>query len=154
MKHNMNWHLKRFDELTTTELYEILRARAEVFVVEQTCIYQDCDRKDQKSWHLYSEENGEVITYMRIIEKGVSYPEISMGRLLTRESYRKSGLSRQTIQRGLDFVVNTLGETKIRVSGQLYMKAFYESMGFRTTSEVYLEDEIEHVEMLYDHDVM
>ena len=150
----MNWHLKRFEELTTNELYEILRARAEVFVVEQTCIYQDCDLKDQKSWHLYSEENGEIVTYMRIIEKGVSYPEISMGRLLTRENHRKSGLSRQTIERGLDFVVNTLGESKIRVSGQLYMKEFYESMGFCTTSDVYLEDEIEHVEMLYDHEMV
>ena len=147
----MNWHLKRFDELTTKELYEILRARAEVFVVEQDCIYQDCDRKDQKSWHLFSEENGEVVSYMRIIEKGVSYPEMSMGRLLTREQHRKSGYSRETIARGLDFVVNTLGETKVRVSGQLYMKKFYESMGFRTTSEVYLEDGIEHVEMLYEH---
>ena len=148
----MNWHLKRFDELTTNELYEILRARAEVFVVEQTCVYQDCDLKDQKSWHLFSEENGEIVTYMRIIEKGVSYPEISMGRLLTRENYRKDGLSRKTLEKALDFVVHTLGETKVRVSGQLYLKKFYESMGFRTTSEVYLEDEIEHVQMLYEYE--
>lgn len=148
----MNWHLKRFDELTTNELYEILRARAEVFVVEQTCVYQDCDLKDQKSWHLFSEENGEIVTYMRIIEKGVSYQEISMGRLLTRENYRKDGLSRKTLEKALDFVVHTLGETKVRVSGQLYLKKFYESMGFRTTSEVYLEDEIEHVQMLYEYE--
>ena len=146
----MNWHLKTFDELTTKELYEIFRARAEVFVVEQNCVYQDLDLKDQKSYHLFSEENGEIITYVRIIEKGVSYPEMSAGRLLTRESHRRQGLSRETVDKMIDFVVHELGETKIRISAQLYLLKFYESVGFVKTSEVYLEDDIDHVQMLYD----
>lgn len=147
----MNWHLKTFEELTTKELYEILRARAEVFVVEQNCVYQDLDLKDQKSYHMFSEENGEIITYVRIIEKGVSYAEMSAGRLLTREDNRGKGLSRETVEKLIDFVVHRLGETKIRISAQLYLLKFYESVGFVKTSDVYLEDEIEHVQMLYDH---
>ena len=143
------YKIKRFENLTTTELYEILRVRAEVFVVEQTCIYQDLDEKDKKSYHFLREEDGKVIAYLRVLDKGVSYPEISIGRVLVTESNRRQGLSRKMMEKVIDFIKNDLGENCIRISGQLYLQAFYESLGFQTVSEVYLEDDIPHVEMLY-----
>ena len=145
----MEWKIKRFEELTTTELYEILRVRAEVFVVEQTCIYQDLDEKDKRAYHLYCEENGKVKAYLRILDKGISYPEISIGRVLTTENNRRKGLAREMMEKAIDFICKELGEKQIRISGQLYLQAFYESLGFQTVSEMYLEDDIPHVEMLY-----
>ena len=145
----VEWKIKRFEELTTTELYEILRVRAEVFVVEQTCIYQDLDEKDKRAYHLYFEENGKVKAYLRILDKGVSYPEISIGRVLTTENNRRKGLAREMMEKAIDFIGKELGENQIRISGQLYLQVFYESLGFQTVSEMYLEDDIPHVEMLY-----
>ncbi len=145
----MNWKIKRFEELTITELYEILRVRAEVFVVEQNCVYQDLDMKDKKAQHLFCEENGEIMAYLRILDKGVSYPEISIGRVLVTEMNRRKGLAREMMQRAMNFVKDELGESQIRISAQLYLKRFYESLGFQATSDVYLEDDIEHIEMVY-----
>ena len=145
----VKWEIKRFEELTTTELYEILRVRAEVFVVEQTCIYQDLDEKDKRAYHLYFEENGNVKAYLRILDKGISYPEISIGRVLTTENNRRKGLAREMMEKAIDFIGKELGENQIRISGQLYLQVFYESLGFQTVSEMYLEDDIPHVEMLY-----
>ena len=145
----VEWKIKRFEELTTTELYEILRVRAEVFVVEQTCIYQDLDEKDKRAYHLYCEESGKVKAYLRILYRGISYPEISIGRVLTTENNRRKGLAREMMKNAIDFICKDLGENQIRISGQLYLQAFYESLGFQTVSEMYLEDDIPHVEMLY-----
>ena len=145
----MNWKIKRFEELTTTELYEILRVRAEVFVVEQICVYQDLDLKDKKAYHLFFEDNGEIVAYLRILDKNVSYPEISIGRVLVTEMNRGKGLAREMMQRAIAFVKEELNETQIRISAQLYLKQFYESLGFSVTSDIYLEDDIEHIEMVY-----
>ena len=144
----VDWKIKRFEELTTIELYEILRVRAEVFVVEQTCVYQDLDEKDKKAYHLFCENNGEIVAYLRILDKGVSYPEISIGRVLTRETNRRNGLAKEMMQKAISFVEEELSEMQIRISAQLYLKRFYESLGFLITSEVYLEDDIEHIEMV------
>ena len=146
----MQWKIKTFSELTTTELYEILRIRAEVFVVEQTCVYQDLDLKDKRAYHVFVEENGEIIAYLRILEKGVSYPEISIGRVLVKEGYRGKGLSRELMQRAISFIKEELHENEIRISAPKYLLEFYDSLGFMVVSEVYLEDGIEHVEMLYN----
>lgn len=145
----MNWKIKKFDELTTKELYEILRIRAEVFVVEQDCVYQDLDSKDEDAYHLFGEEKGDVVSYLRILQKGVVYQETAIGRVLTKKSYRKKGLSREMVQRAIDFITNDIVENEIRISAQAYLLKFYESFGFETTSDVYLEDGIEHIEMLY-----
>ena len=144
----MNWKIKRFEELTTTELYEILRVRSEVFVVEQTCIYQDLDLKDKKAYHLFCEDNDEIVAYLRILDKNVSYSEISIGRVLVTEMNRGKGLAREMMQKAISFVEEELSEMQIRISAQLYLKQFYESLGFLITSEVYLEDDIEHIEMV------
>ena len=145
----MNYVIKKFEDLTTNELYEILRVRAEVFVVEQDCVYQDLDLKDQKSYHLYCEENGEIVSYLRVIPCGISHSEVSIGRVLTREEYRKKGISRELMNRAIAFITEELGEREIRISAQAYLLGFYSSLGFTQVSDIYLEDGIEHAEMLY-----
>ncbi len=145
----MNWHLKRFNELTINEIYEILRLRNEVFVVEQTCAYQECDGKDINSYHLYSEENGQIISYLRIIEKGVSYDEVSIGRVLVRKNYRGQGISREMMLKAIKFIEQTLSEEEIRIQAQAYLAEFYKSFGFNEISAEYLEDGIPHIDMLY-----
>ncbi|MEG0307963.1 MAG: GNAT family N-acetyltransferase [Clostridium sp.] len=145
----MEFKIKRFNELTTDELYRILRARSEVFVVEQACIYQECDNKDYNAYHLYLEEVDEVIAYLRILEKGISYDEISIGRVLVKDTHRNKGLSRATMLKAISFVEEQLKSTEIRISGQVYLREFYKSLGFKEVSAEYLEDDIPHVEMLY-----
>lgn len=145
----MEIKIKRFNELTTEELYKILRARNEVFVIEQTCIYQDCDNKDYNSYHLYVEEGNEVVGYLRIVNKGISYEEMSIGRVLVKETHRNKGLSRKIMLEAIKFIEEKLNSTEIRLSGQVYIKGFYESLGFKQVSEEYLEDDLPHVEMLY-----
>ena len=145
----MDWHIKKFSELTAYELYDILKLRSEVFVVEQNCIYQDIDSNDKLSYHLFLEDKEEIIAYLRVLPKGVSYPEASIGRVLTKADYRKKGLSREMVNRAISFIVNTLEEKEIRISAQSYLLGFYNSLGFEPVSDIYLEDGIEHIEMLY-----
>lgn len=145
----MNYHIKKFNELTTKELYEILKVRAEIFVVEQNCVYQDLDSKDEVSYHLFLEENNQIAAYLRIIPKGISYPETAIGRVLTKEIYRGKGLSGEIVQRAINFITDTLREQEIRISAQAYLQKFYKDLGFEPTSDIYLEDGIEHIEMLY-----
>jgi ElaA protein len=141
--------MKYFDELNNSELYKILKVRNEIFVVEQNCVYQDCDGKDQWAYHLYFEENGEIIAYLRILEKGISYDEISIGRVLVKENQRKKSLARKLMLKAIDFIESSLNETSIRISAQQYLVEFYKSLGFSAVSEMYLEDDIPHQEMLY-----
>ncbi|MBZ9607740.1 GNAT family N-acetyltransferase [Clostridium estertheticum] len=145
----MNWEIKKFNELSGEEVYEILKLRSEVFVIEQQCIYEECDGKDNKSYHLFAKENGQIIVYLRILEKGVSYNEISIGRVLTDKKYRGKGLAKQMMLRAIGFIENNLNEKAIRIGAQEYLINFYSSLGFVRVSEVYLEDNIPHIEMLY-----
>ena len=146
----MQWKLKTFDELTKKELYEILRVRAKVFVVEQDCPYQDLDRKDYVSKHLFGElDDGTVIACLRILPKGVSYEDASIGRLVVDPDYRRHGYARKMLKQAIDVLTNEMGESTIRISGQAYLQKFYESLGFKTVSDTYLEDIIPHYEMLY-----
>lgn len=145
----MKLEIKKFDELSTKELYEILKLRSEVFIVEQNCIYQDVDSKDQSSYHLYLQDEGQIVSYLRIIPRGISYDEVSIGRVLTKSTYRNKGLSKKMLLNAIDFVINTMKENSIRISAQAYLVDFYKSVGFKDVSEIYLEDDIEHIEMLY-----
>lgn len=145
----MNIKLKNFNELKVDELYKILRLRNEVFVVEQNCVYQDCDNKDYEAYHLFLEKDDEVIGYLRILRRGVSYDEVSIGRVLIKESYRNKGISRNMMLEAIKFVEEELKENTIRISAQVYVKSFYEGVGFKAVSEEYLEDDIPHIEMLY-----
>ena len=146
----MKCKLKEFTELTTEELYEILKLRAEVFVVEQNCPYQDLDDKDQSSYHLFLEDNGQIIAVLRILPENIAYKEMAIGRLIVKKSYRGKGISRKMMVRAMEFITEDLGKEKIRLSGQAYLSDFYQSLGFEKVSEMYLEDGIEHFEFLYE----
>lgn len=146
----MKCKLKEFTELTTAELYEILKLRAEVFVVEQNCPYQDLDDKDQSSYHLFLEDNGQIIAVLRILPENIAYKEMAIGRLIVKKSYRGKGISRKMMARAMEFITEDLGKEKIRLSGQAYLSDFYQSLGFEKVSEMYLEDGIEHFEFLYE----
>jgi ElaA protein len=145
----MNWKLKKFNELTCEEVYIILQLRTEVFVVEQECAYQDLDGKDKNSYHLYLEDNEEIIAYLRILEKGISFDEISIGRVLVKKDYRGKGISRDMMLKAINFIKEDLKETEIKISAQVYLVNFYGSLGFKETSKIYLEDNIPHIDMLY-----
>jgi predicted GNAT family N-acyltransferase len=140
--------------LTTKELYQLLKLRNEVFVVEQDCIYQDCDGKDIHSWHLLEKESGHIAAYLRILPKGISHEEVSIGRVVVDPAFRGKGLARKMLLRAIDFIRYELHENTVRISAQVYLKAFYESLGFEVVSDVYLEDGIEHVEMLYENNAV
>jgi ElaA protein len=144
----MNWTIKSFEELTNLELYNILAARCEVFIVGQGA-YQDPDGVDIVCDHLYAREGDEIAAYCRIVPAGVKYAEASIGRVIAPEKYRGRGLGRALMERAIAYLTEELGETAIRISGQAYLQRFYESLGFKTVSEPYLEDDIPHLEMLY-----
>ncbi len=146
----MDYYIKKFDQLTTRELYEILRVRNEVFVVEQKCIYSDIDDKDQHAEHLYYVENNKIVAYLRVLSKGQTYSEVSIGRVLTSKLGRGKGLSRKLMEKAIDHVINKMHEDSIRISAQEYLSKFYLSLGFKQVSESYLEDGIAHIEMLFE----
>ena len=144
----MNWILKKFEELTVDDLYAILRLRNEVFVVEQQCVYMDTDNKDQQALHFMGWDNDELVAYTRIIPPGIFYPESSIGRVVTAPSARGRGMGKELMEQTLQQISNRYGNTPVRIGAQLYLKDFYSSLGFQQTSEPYLEDGIEHIEMI------
>jgi len=144
----MTWNQKSFDELTVEELYAILQLRTEVFVVEQNCVFQDMDGKDPYSHHLMGWEDNKLIAYARILPPGISYVESSIGRIVTSPIARKKGIGRELLKRSIEALYTLHGKTVIRIGAQYYLKGFYESFGFRQTGSIYLEDNIEHIEML------
>lgn len=148
----MNIKIKYFDELNTTELYEILKLRQAVFVVEQNCPYHDIDEYDPVSVHLMMIEGDELIGYARITEKGTRYPEVSIGRFLVKKNFRKDGYGDKLFTRAIDFIKDDMKEDTIKIQAQTYMKNYYVNKGFKEISEPYLEDDIEHVDMLYKKD--
>ena len=145
----MNWKIKKFNELNIEEIYKILALRNEIFIVEQECPYLDCDDKDLNSYHLFLRENGEIVSYLRILEKGVSYDEISIGRVDVKKSYRGKGISRKMMLQAIEFIENNLYENTIKIQAQAYLLDFYSSLGFKAVSEEYLEDNIPHIDMIY-----
>ncbi len=144
----INWIDKKFEELNLEELYASIRLRAEVFVVEQTCPYQDCDNLDQKSIHLMGYEKDQLVAYMRIIPAGISYDEVSMGRIVTSPTVRRTGVGKELMRKGFETVETHFGATPIRISAQTYLLKFYEEFGFEFTGKEYLEDGIPHSDML------
>ncbi|MBK6383415.1 MAG: GNAT family N-acetyltransferase [Chitinophagaceae bacterium] len=145
----INWFCKKFDELSPYELYAILQLRNEVFVVEQNCPYQDADNKDQSSWHLMGWLDDKLVAYTRLLPLGVAYPEMpSIGRVVTSPSVRRSGIGKKLMEKSIEELYKLFGNTPIKIGAQLYLLKFYTSLGFQQTSDIYLEDNIEHVEML------
>ena len=146
----MNWKIKRFEELSGYEVYKISALRNEIFIVEQDCVYLDCDNKDFKSYHLFCEDNGELIAYLRIIDKGISYDNMSIGRVSVKKGYRGKGIAREMLVKAIDFIENNLNEKAIKIQAQSYLLDFYSSLGFKSISDEYLEDNIPHIDMIYN----
>lgn len=145
----LNWILKKFEALTPYELYDIMWLRNEVFVVEQNCVYQDADYKDQKGWHYMGRnEEGTLIAYVRLLPPGVSYAEPSIGRVLTNPAARGTGAGRLLMQNAIEECKALFGDVPIKIGAQYYLLKFYSSLGFVQTSDIYLEDNIEHIEMI------
>ncbi|WP_108869046.1 GNAT family N-acetyltransferase [Aquimarina aquimarini] len=144
----MKFRVKRFQELTTEELYKILRLRAEVFVVEQDCVYQDIDNKDQKALHVIGEKNGDIIAYTRIFDKGHYFDVPSIGRVLVSEKERKYGYGHDLIKESILAIEAHFGNKKVKISAQTYLEKFYKSHGFKKIGKEYLEDGIPHITMI------
>ena len=145
---NITWSCKTFNSLTTDELYSILQVRNEVFVVEQNCVYQDCDDKDRFCYHFMGWQQNKLVAYTRLIPPGVAYEEISIGRVVTSPSIRGTKVGRELMLQSMEKLHELFGKSKIKIGAQLYLKNFYESLGFIQSSTTYLEDGIEHILMI------
>ncbi|QNH63454.1 GNAT family N-acetyltransferase [Hymenobacter sediminicola] len=143
------WTTKPFSALTLPELYALLQLRSEVFVVEQTCAFQDIDGHDQAAYHLLGHtETGELAAYTRLFAAGISYPEASIGRVVVSPQFRRYGLGRELLRQSIAAVEQLFGPQPIQIGAQLYLKEFYESFGFQQLGEGYLEDGIPHIHMV------
>ena len=140
--------VKKFDELTVAELYEILKIRAEVFVVEQNCVYQDLDDVDKEAYHVYLKDNGQIVAYLRVVDKGKRLDEVSVGRVISLK--RRCGVGSALMKAGIAVAKEKFHATKIKVGAQVYAKPFYEQAGFQQISEEYMEDGIPHIYMLLE----
>ncbi|TLU99281.1 GNAT family N-acetyltransferase [Dyadobacter luticola] len=143
----LEWRFQTFEELSTKELYQQLRLRSEVFVLEQRCCFLDADNKDQKCHHLSGYKNGELLAYARIVPPGISYEFPSIGRIVVSTKGRGQGLGIELLHVSIEKLEVLYGKSTIRIGAQLYLKRFYESFGFLQSSEVYPEDDIAHIEM-------
>lgn len=146
----MIWNLKTFQELSNVDLYQLLKARTDVFVVEQNCPYPELDNYDQTSIHYYLKVNNEVAAYVRILPKGSKYLKASIGRVLVVKKYRGNGYARELMQKAIDYVVSDWGEKEIKIQAQVYLERFYTSLGFKKINMSYLEDGIPHIDMIRD----
>ncbi|PCI97127.1 MAG: GNAT family N-acetyltransferase [Flavobacteriales bacterium] len=145
----MTWTTKAFKDLSVDEYFEILHLRTAVFVVEQDCPYQEVDEKDRQSFHLFGRaEKGEVIAVTRILPQGVSYDEVSIGRVALKKTYRGKGIADTLMLETLKFIEQEFGKQAIRISAQEYLLKYYTKHGFKQVGKMYLEDDIPHIEML------
>ena len=142
---NTKLHIKTFKELTVDELYELLRVRTEVFVVEQDCVYQDMDGDDKRAIHVWITEGDKVVALARVCPAGVHLPTISIGRVIT--TVRGKGYGKQIMLATIDVAVERLGATCIDIEAQEYAKGFYEGVGFKPTSNTFMLDGIPHIKM-------
>ena len=140
-------HKKKFQELSTDELYELLRVRSEVFVVEQNCVYQDMDGDDQKSIHLWLTVADKIAALARVCPAGTHMKEISIGRVITTE--RGKGYGKQIMLRAIEAAIEHFNATLIDIEAQEYAKGFYEGMGFRQSSDTFMLDGIPHIKMTW-----
>ena len=140
-------HKKSFLELTVDELYELLRVRSEVFVVEQNCVYQDLDGDDQKSIHLWLTVAGKAVALARICPAGTHMKEISIGRVIT--TVRGKGYGKQIMLHAIDAAKEHFGAKLIDIEAHEYTKGFYESVGFRQSSDTFMLDGIPHIKMTW-----
>ncbi len=137
-----------YQQLSKEKLYQIIRLRLEVFVLEQNCIYQDLDNKDQKAIHLVGEEEGKVIAYTRLFKKGDYFENASIGRVIVKKESRKKDYGKIIMQKSIEELKNEHNEENIEISAQKYLIKFYDDLGFKKIGEEYLEDNIPHIKMV------
>jgi ElaA protein len=147
---SIKWTFARLDDLTPRDVYDMLALRNAVFGLEQNCVYLDADRKDFDAWHLLGRgADGELLAYLRLVDPGKKYAEPSIGRVVTGMRVRGNGVGRALMQEGLARCSAVFGSTLNRIGAQARLERFYESLGYRRTSENYLEDGIPHLDMLH-----
>ncbi len=139
---------KKFKDLSTKELYDILQLRSEVFVVEQDCVYQDIDGKDEKALHIIGIKKGKIIAYTRCFQAGDYFKEASIGRVVVEKSQRKFNYGSQIMKASINEIETRFKTTIIKISAQVYLQKFYTELGFKNVGEEYLEDGIPHIAMI------
>jgi len=143
------WEVKSFNDFSLEEFYQLIALRIEVFVIEQDCPYQELDGKDQDSTHVVCKHDGKVVATTRIVKPGFAYPEPAIGRVVISAEHRGKGLGHQLMKETMDAIRNEYGDIAVKMSAQQHLVPYYGRHGFKQTSEMYLEDDIPHVEMLY-----
>ncbi len=144
----LDFKIKKFEFLSIEELYGMLQLRAEVFVVEQDCVYQDIDDKDQKAVHVFGYKGDELVAYTRIFESGFYFDKASIGRVVVKQTERNHKYGYDLMQASIQCIYDFYGEQPIKISAQTYLKHFYNNLGFKEMGEGYLEDGIPHIEMI------
>lgn len=144
----MNWSFKKFNELSVNELYNILKARVNVFVVEQACAYPEIDDYDQQSLHLSLKVDERLAAYVRILPAHSKYKEVSIGRVLVVEEYRGHGYAEKIMKKAINHIVTFWEEDTIKIQAQHYLSEFYSALGFKQITDIYLEDDIPHIDMI------
>ncbi|MCJ8339646.1 MAG: GNAT family N-acetyltransferase [Pseudomonadales bacterium] len=155
----LTWYCKSYQQLSADQLFAIFKARQQVFIVEQNCPYPDIDQLDKQCLHLFACNDStaantepEILAYLRIIPPGAQYPQASFGRVLTTESARGTGVGKTLVAKALQQLQRVYPSADIKISAQSYLQDFYARFGFETISDIYLEDDIEHLDMLLKRD--
>ncbi len=143
----MQFVLRSYKELSVDELYNVLKLRCAIFVIEQNCNYQDMDDKDQDSFHLLGYEGKQLVAYARILPKGLSYEEVSIGRVVVDKNFRGKSSGKTLMNEAIDQAKKLFDADEIVISAQCYLEKFYGDLGFKTEGESYLEDDIPHIKM-------
>lgn len=141
----MELHVKHYDELTKEELYDIIKVRLDVFVVEQKCTYQDIDGKDKGAYHVWLSDDDRIIAYLRVLDKGVSFDDVALGRVLSTK--RRCGLGTRIVKEGIRVAKEKFGADRITIEAQTYVAEMYEKIGFVKRGEEFLDVGIPHIEM-------
>ncbi len=147
----IQWEIKKFNQLTAAGLYELLRLRVDVFVVEQNCPYPELDGKDThaRTFHVAARmADRKLAAYLRVLAPGISYPGVSFGRVVTARAFRGRGLSHGLIEKAVELSRVNWPRVPIQIGAQEYLRAFYLSHGFEAVSEIYDEDGIPHIDMI------
>ena len=143
----MKTFIKNFQDLSNTEIYQILRLRSEVFVVEQECIYQDIDNKDKKAVHIFLKEKNEIIAYSRVFKEKEYFENPSIGRVVVANKRRMYGVGKKIMNISINYIKQNIKAKSIEISEQKYLKKFYSNLGFVQQGDEYLEDNIPHLRM-------
>lgn len=144
----MTWTFYRsFDDFTPQHLYDVLKLRQDIFIIEQECIYDDIDGLDDRSQHLILIDEDKIVGYLRIVPPGIKYDEYSLGRILVDQRNRNRGLGKKVVEKGIE-IVKSEGARAIRIEAQAHLENFYKDLGFRSVSEIYSVDDIPHLQML------